>query len=64
MREEVEKLSEGKSFEDICKIIYRFETPPQSPQRIPRRRHNVQQRHQQRPTGSMPSATAEGAEEV
>ncbi len=35
MREEFKKLSEGKSFEEICKIIYRLENSSTKPTKDP-----------------------------
>ncbi len=35
MREEVKKLSEGKSFKEICKIIYCFENSSTKPTKDP-----------------------------
>ncbi len=35
MQEEVKKLSEGKSFEEICKIIYRLKNSSTKPAKDP-----------------------------
>ena len=60
MREEVKKLSEGKSFKEICKIIYRLENSSTKPTKDPHSQRR--QPATARVIRSAPSATAEEAE--